>query len=86
MKHDCNGSWFQVDLAHWYYRCLYDGSLIKDIDEGYPKANGEECPECQRKVEGENRGMLDSQTQTITYVDMPFAGGTVKIVLDEEVE
>lgn len=52
---DCNGDFFVADGVR-YYRCLWDGTTMPS------PANGSQCPNCKRTIDGTEIGDLAVRT------------------------
>lgn len=73
----CNGTFFQITEKR-YYKCLWDGSILKLNWFDQPLGNGVNCPNCKRVIEGTNAGAAVSFSQFKVF---RFADGS-SIVLD----
>jgi len=68
---DCNGDIF-IAKEHWFYRCLWDGIAIKK-----ELKNGDECPNCHRKIDAHYVGKVE--IETAEFAILPEGVGRVEL-------
>jgi len=74
MNNDCHGDFFKA-YGTWYYRCIGDGRVVKDLG---PDAAA--CPLCKRPIRADNVGEVEVHTRVVREVT--FQSGTNKVTFD----
>lgn len=68
MNRECWGDYFTANEKRWY-RCFRDGAIL------LAPADLETCPNCQRPVEGQDRGEVRCRTEVRVLVTLEIHEG-----------
>lgn len=61
MNRTCLGDFFSVN-GRFYYRCMYDSSIVKNVSK-----NMKICPHCERPCQPTFRGEVDVVRKVFLY-------------------
>lgn len=73
MNHKCNGHFFSASTRgeeNYFYRCLGNGKSIGRNG----LQNGEQCPECDRVIDGYEIGHIETRVVVIVRGTIPNIG------------